>query len=125
MGMPSISCTKAPKIVALVPNISAMNSFPQQGLKNFRISLSLLVLSSPSACSLQNPPIVTSLAAETNLATVISLPSASSSCFSRKLQTCFTRGGCFLPRLIRGVLQPWCQKWPPAILLRQTICHRL
>ena len=42
-------------------------------LNNLKISGDFRVLSSPFACSLQKPPIVTSFAALTNLPTVISL----------------------------------------------------
>ena len=93
MGTLSISCTKAPKMVSFALNTPAMNSFSQQGLKNLRISGSFLVLSSPFACYLQNPPMVTSFAAVMNLVTVISLLSATFNCSSKNLQICFTRGG--------------------------------
>ena len=93
MGMLKSFCSKASKMVSFAQNTPAMYFFSQQGLKNFRISFSFLVLSSPFACSLQNPPMVTLFAAVTNLATVISLLSATSNCSSRNSQICFTRGG--------------------------------
>ena len=93
MGMFKSSCTKAPKMVSFAQNTPAMYLFSQQGLKNPTISWSLLVFSSPFACSRQNPPMVTSLAAVTNLATVISLLSAISNCSSRNSQICFTGAG--------------------------------
>ena len=43
----------------------------------------------------QNPPMVTSFAAVTNLRTVISLLAATSSCPSRNSHICLTRGGAF------------------------------
>ena len=70
-----------------------MYLFSQQGLKNLKISWFSLVFSSPFACSLQNPSMVTSFAAVTNLPTVISLPSATSRCPSRNSHICLMRGG--------------------------------
>ena len=70
-----------------------MYLFSQEGLKNLKISWFFLVFSSPFACSLQNSAIVNSIAAVTNLPTVISLPSATSSCPSKNSHIFLMRGG--------------------------------
>ena len=72
-----------------------MYPFSLQGLKNLKISGFFLVLSSSFACYLQNPPMVTSFAAVTNLSTVIPVVSATSSCPSRNSHSCLMSGGAF------------------------------
>ena len=72
-----------------------MYLFSQQGLKNLKISRFFLVFRSSFACSLQNPPTVTSFAAVTNLPTIMSLLSATSSCPSRNSHIFSMRSGHF------------------------------
>ena len=93
IGMFKSSCTNASKIILPAKNTLFMYFFSQHGLKNLKISCDFRVLSSPFAYSLQKPSIVTSLAAVTNLPTVISLFSATSKCSSRNSHICFTSRG--------------------------------
>ena len=70
IGILKSSCTNSSKIA--FPRRTSFPCIPFPN-KNLKISCGLRVLSSPYACSLQKPQIVTSFAAVTNLPTVISL----------------------------------------------------
>ena len=93
MGIFKSSCTNASKMVSPALNTLPRYIFSQRGLKNLKILWFFLDFSSPFAWSIQNPPMVTSLAAVTNLPTVISLFSATSSCSSRNPHVCLMRDG--------------------------------
>ena len=92
IGILKSSCTNASKIAFPRRTSCPCIPFPN---KNLKISCGLRVLSSPFACSLQKPQIVTSFAAVTNLPTVISLSLSSAifKCSSRNSHNCFTSGG--------------------------------
>ena len=99
-----------------------MNSFPQQGLKNLvippRLQLTLRVLPpEPSNCDL-----------------VGSCDEPGHRHFRflghfqlllKKIPDLFHKRWSILPGLLRSVFQPWCQEWPPASFLCQSIHHRL